>query len=168
MNKNQLREQNLYLFDRLQKAERLNKKLNQQILELQSRIDNLTAQLDSENLADIAHEDISQNLTEDVTEKANISKPDNKDEVVLSEDVNFASQIIGEIVVRASFCSNQLKELGKTNVKELLNLILGRTEVSKGEILNIISSDVSDDAKKEMILAVRDEVFEYFKSVLEQ
>ena len=58
--------------------------------------------------------------------------------------------------------------MGKENLKELLNLILGRTEVAKSEILNIASSEVSLENKMQMMDAARDEAIEYFKSIMEQ
>ena len=70
--------------------------------------------------------------------------------------------------MNAAMSSNRLGEMGKTNTKELLNLILGRTEVAKAEILNIVSSNMSFAGKVQSIDSVANEANEYFQSVLEQ
>ena len=54
------------------------------------------------------------------------------------------------------------------NSKELLNLILGRTEVAKAEILKTVSSDIAFDEKKAKIDAEYESAKDYFESVIRQ
>ncbi|MBO4734338.1 MAG: hypothetical protein J5662_07670, partial [Clostridia bacterium] len=57
---------------------------------------------------------------------------------------------------------------GNTEHRELVNLLLGKTEVAKAEILAIVSEGGDFEAKKEKIDAVKEETLDYFSSVLGQ
>lgn len=82
--------------------------------------------------------------------------------------IEYGSQIIGKIVVSAAQYSNSLTAGGETRYKELLNLILGKTEVAKSEILDITASEAEFDVKKHMIDSVYEQTVEYFESVMAQ
>ncbi len=166
MNKKLLMKQNSQLFDKLHQSEAVNRRLKQQIAALCDNIEKLEKEL--EELKNQPEEKILAETTESEEVMPEVAEQATDDEIKLSDEIEYGSAAIGEIVIQATKSSNMLKELGKPNIKELLNLILGRTEVSKGEILSIVSSDASLDAKKQMIDSLKNEVFEYFKSVLEQ
>ena len=90
-------------------------------------------------------------------------------DTTVSEDTAFGASIIGKIVVEATTKCNKLTSAPEgEDVKELVNLILGRTEVAKSEILKIISTDCDIDSKKEQILAVQTAATDYFDSVMAQ
>ena len=157
MRKKVLIEQNLSLFEQLQKA-------HLEINELKKTIkgyDEKMAKLESELLKLRAVEEQPtaplKKLEEKVIANANL-KP----------DVEYGAKIIGEIVVSATNYSNSLTAGGESSHRELVNLILGKTEVAKSEILNIVSGETSLDAKQSQIDAVRDDAEEYFKSVMAQ
>ncbi len=168
MNSKLLIKQNRELFDKLQIANLNCRRLTEENKLLKEKIDFLTGRLSDEfkNKSEINEE---VNVETDITSEEIVEIVEQPEEpIILSPEIEYGSKIIGEIVMSATQYSNRLSSEHKENIKELLNLILGRTEVSKAEILNIISSDVSFDAKVEMIDKSRDEAIEYFKSVMEQ
>ena len=172
MNKKLLLNQNRELFDKLQlsnlNCKRLreeNQMLNEKIFILSNKINELEAK--AQNTAEGVEAPVEEiaSTNEAMPELQDVEQ---EAEVVLSKEIEYGSKIIGEIVMKAVLASNKLGELGKKNTKELLNLILGRTEVAKAEILNIVSSEMSFSGKVQTIDSVADEANEYFESVLEQ
>ena len=171
MNKKLLLNQNRELFDKLQlsnlNCKRLreeNQMLNEKLLILTNKINELENQRFNQNEVTSPKETLEAAPQE-------IEETDEEvfeEEIVLSNEIEYGSKIIGEIVMNAALSSNRLGEMGKTNTKELLNLILGRTEVAKAEILNIVSSNMSFAGKVQSIDSVANEANEYFQSVLEQ
>ena len=85
-----------------------------------------------------------------------------------NESIEYGAQTIGKIVLSATQYSNMLTADGQTGYKELLNLILGRTEVAKAEILDITACDSEFSVKKHMIDDVYEQALEYFESVMAQ
>lgn len=160
MNNKLLIKQNRELFDKLQIANLNCRRLTEENQALKEKIQFLTEQLavkDQPKAETVTEPVIIEKVTEEIEEK-----------IELSPEIEYGSKIIGEIVMSATYYSNLLSSSGKDNLKELLNLILGRTEVAKSEILNIVSSEVSFENKMQMIDAQRDEAIEYFKSIMEQ
>ncbi len=87
-------------------------------------------------------------------------------EFKLSADTNLGAAAIGKVVIAATKSSNILTSIGDTDeIKELINLILGRTEVAKAEILKIISLESELQVKKEMIDREVEAAEDYFISV---
>lgn len=86
----------------------------------------------------------------------------------IKPDVEYASEVIGKLVLESANGSNVLTSGGNADNRELVNLLLGKTEVAKAEILEIISGQGGFDEKKSKIDAVRDETLDYFSSVLGQ
>lgn len=178
MNKNLLIKQNNELFDKIKllKSKNMNlvnqvSNLNAIIKDYEIKIALLEAQIEelknSENVVSalpIVHETI--NVIEDI--EPQIIEENKKEEIELPDEFNFASDIIGNIVIKAAGFINLLTESENPNKKELINLILGRTEIAKAEILNIISSEVTFSAKKDLIDSQFNESIEYFKSIMEQ
>ena len=156
MRKKALLNQNISLFEELQKEKADNAFLRKEISKLTAQLQELKDALDS--LRAPANDQVSpiQKIEEKVTKSAE------------NRDFEYASAVIGKIVVASAECSNQLTNGGETKYIELVNLILGRAEVAKSEILAIVSSKEEFLLKKEKI----DEVFakstEYFESVMAQ
>ena len=93
---------------------------------------------------------------------------DAEDNSYNSDDFLYASKTIGEIVVLAAKYSNDLTVNGNTKNRELVNLILGQTEVQKSKILDIYLSSDSIDVKKVKIDECLEESKEYFECILTQ
>ena len=88
--------------------------------------------------------------------------------ITLEPECEYGAKIIGQIVVDATTKCNSLTLDGDTGNRELVNLILGRTEVAKAEILKIVSSDISLEDKKNKIDLEKNETVDYFGSVMAQ
>lgn len=85
------------------------------------------------------------------------------------KEMDYGAEVIGKVVIEAAKCCNRLTSGEQSQeVKELLNLILGKTEVVKAEILKIVSSDVSPDDKLPEIDRCFTEAADYFESVMAQ
>lgn len=155
MRKKLLLEQNIQLFDRLTAAEGEIKRLKNELEEEKRR----AAALKEENAR----------LTENKGSTAaplkilelNVIK-----QAGITPDTDYGAAVIGKTVVAAAKYCEQLKT--RDNAKELINLILGRTEVAKAEILNIVTTDNADEEKRRLIdeqLALAED---YFASVTAQ
>lgn len=89
-------------------------------------------------------------------------------EVLLSNEVNNASTVIGEVVLKCAELCNEFTELGGQNAKDLINLALGRTEVFKSDVLEIVSNDDSETDKEKAITDKVNSVYEYFELLKKQ
>ena len=86
----------------------------------------------------------------------------------LSEEFQYASSIIGKTVIEATMVCNNLTKDGKADTKELVNLVLGRTEVLKAEILKILNSNEPLEIKKDLMQNEQMSAFDYFDSIKAQ
>ncbi len=87
----------------------------------------------------------------------------------ISPEKEMGAKSIGRIIVSAAKYCNQLSGLAENkDIKELVNLILGRTEVAKAEILNIITTDSSVEDMETKIKQEEIKAEDYFISVLGQ
>ena len=177
MNKNLLMKQNNELFSRIQLLKKQNIALTAQVQELNSNAINFAKEIEAlkaeiSELKKIATPVDMAPVEADAEKKETVSQIEETknalDEIVLPDDFTYASDVIGNIVIKAAGFINQLTASDNSNKKELVNLILGRTEISKSEILSIVSSEVSFDSKKELINTQYEEALEYFKSIMEQ
>ena len=97
-----------------------------------------------------------------------------EDEPTIYEDVqeenvlDYGSVAIGKVVQESIKYANLISESNFQNKKELLNLIMGKAEVTKSEIFSITESDVAFSLQKELIDAQCDEATDYFKSAYGQ
>lgn len=181
---------------RLEQASSDNKNLERENLALQQKCENLTKQIkDLEaqisalktapvveiNSEPVAEETAMPETVEEKTESANPAKIDLPvlspiqnlekrvvSKVKLSEETEYAASVIGKIVVNATESCNFLSTHTNTNAKELVNLILGKTEVLKAEILNIVYSEADFITKKALIDNCFDAAKDYFASVKAQ
>lgn len=105
-------------------------------------------------------------LEENFEETENI---ETKSEVEFLPETEFGARTIGRIVVLAAKHCNAITSIGENKEnKELVNLILGRTEVAKAEILKIVSLECEFEVKREMILREETATEDYFMSVRAQ
>lgn len=154
MKKKELLNINTDLFSKNRALIEENNELKNKIDELKEEIKELIAQRDSLN-AKLNSTAPLKKLEEKVTAQAEIS-----------EDTQYGSEIIGKIVVSATkHCNSLTANTQGEMTKEMVNLILGRTEVAKSEILRIISLDVSLDEKKQLIDEQYKSAEDYFISV---
>lgn len=86
----------------------------------------------------------------------------------LKPDFEYASDVIGKLVLDSASKSNSLTADGNTQNRELVNLLLGKTEVAKAEILSVVSEEGELAYKKEKIDNIADEALDYFSSIAAQ
>ena len=139
-----------------------NNDLNAQLNELRGRL----AELEKAGAEEVVE-------TEEVTSEVTEYKPEEpKTQVTepkLSDSMSAGAKIIGKIVLSsAEYCNALSGAAAPQNAKELLNLILGRTEVAKAEILRISALDIPYDEKLKAMEQELTEAEDYFKSVMAQ
>ncbi len=157
MRKKKLFELNLDLFKQNDRLQLEIEALKKQLSEKENEIKTLKTEMESPVVKDEATPALK-TLQEKV-----------QSDITVNEETSFGASIIGKIVVEATTKCNELTSLpDNENVKELVNLILGRTEVAKSEILKIISTHSELQEKKEQILAVQTAASDYFDSVMAQ
>ena len=87
----------------------------------------------------------------------------------ISEDARLGAAAIGKIVIKAASSCNALTSSDDGyDPKELVNLILGRTEVAKAEILKIVEADETLENKINGIETVKQSAMDYIDSVMAQ
>ena len=161
MLKKKLVKENIALFERLNKA---NEKISEQgktIKELDEKISELKILLEEEkNKVQVI----------EIKEEAEISTAEEtKEEIKSVNDVEYGSSIIGKIVVAATENSNKLSAESQTpESKEQINLILGKTEVAKSEILAVVLSNKSLDEKIADMDKIKEDTVEYFEGIMQQ
>ena len=159
MRKKKLIEQNLSLFENLQKTQSELMELKKQLKKNADEINLLKSQLDKANEPEpeTSVPEPMRRLEEKVMTNA-----------IIKPDMEYAAKVIGQIVVSAAEYSNKLTVGGNDSRKELVNLILGKTELAKAEILTVTQTDEPYEAKAHKIDAVAAVTKEYFESVLAQ
>ena len=104
--------------------------------------------------------------------QSNETKTENEvpnQEPLLSEEFEYAASIIGKTVVEATKTCNELTAISdEGDTKELVNLVLGRTEVLKAEILKILKSDNDFEQKKDLMQKEQESAYDYFNSIKAQ
>lgn len=157
MRKKDLIQQNLTLFETLQKTK-------SELNELKKQVDDYSEQIKF----------LKDQLTKSEEEQPTVTEPMRRLEekvitnAMIKPDIEYGAKVIGQIVVAAAEHSNNLTLGGDSTHKELINLILGKTEIAKSEILSITETADSFEvkcAKMDQIAAVTKE---YFKSVAAQ
>lgn len=158
MQKKKLIEQNLLLFENLQKTQRELGELKKILGQNAEEINSLKAQLEAKSAQnDTASTEPMRRLEEKMIANA-----------TLKPDMEYGAKVIGKIVVSAAQYSNKLTLDGTDKNKELLNLILGKTEIAKAEILSVIETDDTLDVKCLKIDQIALDSMEYFESVAAQ
>lgn len=161
MLKKKLVKENMALFERLNKA-------NEKISDQEKTIKRLEDEISKLQL--LLEEEKNSNKVIETQEEAQESEiPQIKEEEREINDVEYGSSVIGKIVVAATEKSNKLSAASQSlQNKELINLILGKTEVAKSEILAIVLSNKSLSEKISEMDMIRDNAFEYFEGVMKQ
>ncbi len=173
MRKSLLLKQNNELFDKLQIASLNNRRLREENEKLKEKVAILSSRLEGLQATDTAISEPTEVVIENensVTEQVLESQIEEAvpAEPQLSPEIEYGSKIIGDIIINSTESVNQLMSSNKENIKELVNLIMGKTEVAKAEVLDIVSSDSSFECKTAMLDSLSAEAKEYFKSVLFQ
>lgn len=159
MRKKKLIEQNLSLFEDLQKTQREISELKKLLSQNADEIKTLKAELNKAKAEEPqpAVTEPMRRLEEKVITNA-----------TLKPDMEYGAKVIGQIVVFAAEYSNKLTIGGDDSKKELVNLILGKTEMAKAEILSVIQADDGFDVKCAKMDQIASVSREYFESVLAQ
>lgn len=155
MRKKYLLAQNTQLFDRLSAAENEIARLKEELREKEGCIAGLEAELAAATASKTEPTAPLKALEAKVKSRAQITP-----------EAEYGAKVIGKIVVAAARHCGRLSE--KAEARELINLILGRTEVAKSEILNTVSADLDFEAKKEKIDFQLTAAEDYFAGVCAQ
>lgn len=157
MRKKDLLAQNTELFDRITEAQLQISELKKEIANRDTEIDELKEEIERLNAKLNATEPLK-TLEAKVVKQADVSP-----------EVDYGAAVIGKTVIEAAKCCNSVTANSEPELtKEIVNLILGRTEVAKAEILGIVSSEDSFDNKKQKIDAQYENAADYFKSAVAQ
>ena len=84
------------------------------------------------------------------------------------ESANFATELIGKVVMHSATVCNTFAESGGQNAKDLINLAIGMTEVFKADALSIVTEKISDEDKNSKLLEKYTAATEYFDLLLTQ
>ena len=87
---------------------------------------------------------------------------------IMSQEMEIGAKVIGQVVIEATKVCNQISESAADNSKELVNLVMGRCEVFKAEILAIVGCEVNLEQKTAMMETEREAACDYFNSILAQ
>lgn len=153
MRKKDLLNQNIMLFQQLRKVELENTSLRKKNKSLEKELDELGIKI----------KELQFKETEVIDTETN--EPVNSE---LDDSTSYGSEIIGKIVLKATELNGELSINSSPDNVTLINLILGKTEISKSEILAIVSNDCNIETKKSKIDTVKNQAFEYFESVMAQ
>ena len=95
--------------------------------------------------------------------------PTNEIEVpTLDDAMEYGAEIIGKIVVESARYSDMVNDKPSENTKDLINLIMGKTEICKAEILTIATRELDYNTKRDLMDSQLNDAIDYFKSVLAQ
>ena len=95
--------------------------------------------------------------------------PTNAIEVpTLDDAMEYGAEIIGKIVVESARYSDMVNNKPSENTKDLINLIMGKCEICKAEILTIATGELDYNTKCDLMDSQLNDAIDYFKSVLAQ
>ena len=95
--------------------------------------------------------------------------PTNETEAATLDDaMEYGAEIIGKIVVESARYSDMVNDKPSENNKDLINLIMGKTEICKAEILTIATRELDYNTKRDLMDSQLNDAIDYFKSVLAQ
>lgn len=157
MRKKDLLNQNIILFEQLRKVELENTSLRKKNKALEKELEEL-----SDKVKELEFKPPVAVVTSDVTTQEAVVNTN------LDDETAYGSETIGKIVLKATELNSNLSVNSSPDNVTLINLILGKTEISKSEILAIVSDDCSIETKKSKIDTVKNQAFEYFESVMAQ
>ena len=188
MRKRELIKQNESLTEKLLEADSVIESLENKLKDKDNEIRILNEKIEAlensfiieETPAEVKPEEVAEQVEEKTVKVEQIPEPvsaqdyhdfdfvgevsDNK-----SADINeYAVKVIGKIVTESVKVNCVLASSKNENKKELINLILGRTEVAKEEIYAILATDLNEDLLKTSIDKECAETLDYFQGVLGQ
>ena len=185
MRKNDLFEQNTFLFNRLQmvtaELEKYKKLYDENIKEINA-LRRALAEMETACAVAQNEEVVSQtDNTPAIEETSDVEACEECETVVTEtpsmptlEDVTlegasqYAAEVIGKLVLEGAKLSAKFAEKPNEYSKDLINLVLGKTEVCKSAILDICNSESDDAVKRAQIDVVFTEAVEYFGSLDKQ
>lgn len=163
VNKKSLAKLNTELYEQLDNSYFEKESLKEEILEYKERVENLEFELSQQKLAEIS-------VIDNINEEQQIMETKiEKSPVKFSDEMQYASSVIGKTVVEVTkLCNALTKDEQDLTRKELVNLALGRTEVLKAEILKILGMEIAFEEKKKLIEKEQLETLDYFDSIKAQ
>ena len=82
--------------------------------------------------------------------------------------MEYGAKIIGNIIVESAKYTDMITANPCENTKDLINLIMGKSEICKSEILTIALGELDYQTKCELMDSQLTDALDYFKSVLAQ
>lgn len=157
----------------MRRGELLN--LNRELYEKAEKYKAMYEELKAENAELSKKVELLWNDNKALSEKQNATDPLKElekkviNQAKFTEEEKYGASAIGKIVVKATaYCNKLTSSNDGYDPKELVNLILGRTEVAKAEILRIVNSDLEAERKSELIDNCKKSAEDYFESVMAQ
>ena len=167
MRKKDLFEQNTVLYNRLQTVTAELKKYkelySQNIAEINS-LRKALAEMETKNVSEAPSPVEIKVPVEDVVEVEAPSIEIPK----LDPAAEYGAEVIGKIVLEGTKLSNSFAENKNSFSVDLINLVLGKTEVCKSAIYEICQSDKSEQEKRELIDSIFSECTDYFGGLTKQ
>ena len=146
---------------------------------LQKQLENLKSEnaelkdkiagLESQKAVPVVQETVEEGFTVYVEEPIAQEIPAEPIELpVENEILEYGAIAIGKVVQESVKYANLISESASDSKKELLNLIMGKAEITKAEIFSITDGNIAADLKKDLIDTQCDEAVDYFKSAYGQ
>lgn len=190
MRKRELMEQIEALTNKLLEADSCIEQLSNELIYKNNEIARLKEKLEKaenrELKEEITTEDTAEISPVNQPEQDAVTEPEEKEEKPVIKDYNdfdfiaaaspkaeisakdYSVKVIGKIVMESVKVNCVLASSENENKKELINLVLGRTEVAKEEISSLLSCGLEEAEIKASIDKECEEVTEYFQSILGQ
>ena len=174
MRKNELFEQNSFLFNRLQSVnaelEKYKKLYEENIKEINA-LRHALAKTEMEAAAEAQRETQQPEISAAEQEPEHERRESRKIipcDVTLDGADAYGAEIIGKIVLEGAKASRFFAESPNEYSKDLINLVLGKTEVCKAQIYDICKSDSDEAVKCARMDVVLSQAVEYFNNLNEQ
>lgn len=166
--KKELFEQNTVLFNRLQTATAELEKYKKLYKENIEEINSLRRQLVEMEKTKISVPEIEEaSATHAIFDSIPVESAP-LCEVELPDVMQYGADVIGKIVLEGTKASNSFRDNPNEYSKDLINLVLGKTEVCKSAIYDICRSDAELDVMRSNIDEVYKDAADYFASLYKQ
>ena len=152
------------------------KKENARLLQKISELEEKLAQKQNEGFVVDAtfsdqpqEEEIIEEFFEEETLQEEIKEEKSEtEEISLDDAMEYGAKIIGNIIVESAKYSDMITAKPCENTKDLINLIMGKSEICKSEILTIALGELDYQTKCDLMDSQQTDAIDYFKSVLAQ
>jgi len=156
MRKKELLDKNQIMLEDLQKQRDENENLKNQLEEQGKLISTLNDRItDLQNMLDEG------SVTEETESETEEIEEASEDSIM-----DYGAVIIGKVLLSAVEYSDRIGEAEQSSLSEAKEAVLSRAEEVKTEILNIISSDYSNDSKKQLMEREYQSAISYFDRVV--